>query len=371
MDIAIITTRLVDYDAIGNFTMASAAAFSSQGKVAVYTFAYERPAIDRVMVRFLGGRNGHSMGTNLRSFINTRTLARELSKFDALLVVNPDIGSIMAYHLAKRYNPRLKVIWRFHGTTPPEFLSTARDRILMRVRNMAYKWSMRRSDLVLTDSEYIRGELIKTGVDKSMVSAARLGVDIDRFSRGNGRKIRDRFGIGDKFTILYVGRLVNFKHVDELIRAVSGVDGIFLLIAGGGPESQSLQKLCSDLGIGDRVRLAGRVHDQELPEYYAACDAWVTASSHEGFCVPIIEAMAAGKPVIVPRVTAMPETAGDGGLTYRKGDVEDLDNKLGLLMGDKGLYRDMANKALKRAAGFEMRHVLESYIKDIADIVNN
>lgn len=51
--------------------------------------------------------------------------------------------------------------------------------------------------------------------------------------------------------------------------------------------------------------------DAELADYYVACDAWTTASEHEGFCVPIMETMAAGKPVIVPRAGAMPETAGD------------------------------------------------------------
>jgi len=365
MDVAIVTTRMIGMDAIGNFTMASAAALAKKGKVTVFTFAYERPETDGVEVRFLGGRNAHGIGTNLRALFGTFGLAHELSRYDVLILVNPDVGSMPACHLAKRYNPKLKVVWRFHGATPPEFLSTARDRLLMRMRNRAYAWSMKRSFRVITDSVYVKEDLERGGLDPAKVSAMKLGVDLAKFLSGDRQKIRSVYGIGERFLILYVGRLVNFKHVDELMDAVLHVDNACLLVAGSGPERSRLEARAKG---EKRVLFAGRVPDGELPDYYAACDVWATASRHEGFCVPIIEAMAAGKPVLVPRVTAMPETAGDGGLAYQKGDVEGLARMLERVMGDKKLYGDLAMKATARASNFEMRHVLEEYVKEIEDI---
>jgi len=361
LDVAIVTTRLVEFDAIGNFTMASAASLAKQGRVTVYAFACERPAIDGVTVRLLGGENRHSVGTNVKALLGTFKLARELAGYDVLLMVNPDVGSMPACHLARRYGPKLKVMWRFHGATPPRFLSSSRDRFLMHVRNMAYAWSMKRSDRVITDSQYVKEELVRKGVGSARVFPMKLGVDLGRFLSGDRRGLRAKYGIGDAFLVLYVGRLVGFKHVDELVRAVSSLDGARLMVVGGGPERQSLEKLCDELHAGGRVIFAGRVPDGELPDYYAACDAWATASRHEGFCVPIIEAMAAGKPVIIPGIAAMPETAGDAGLSYEAGDMNGLTDSIRRLMDDKGLYEELSKKTIARARDFDIARVLDGY----------
>jgi glycosyltransferase involved in cell wall biosynthesis len=363
MDVAIVTTRMIGMDAISNFTMASAAAFAGGGKAVVFTFACERPPADGVDIRFLGGRNAHSIGTSLRALLGTFGLARELSKYDVLIMVNPDVGSMPACHLAKRYSPKLKAMWTFHGLTPLEYITGARDRWLMMARRLAYIRSMIRTPLIKVDSGFVRSELALSGVDTSRVVVMPLGADMSRMGGGNGRKVRESYGIGDRFLLLYVGRLVEFKHVDELIRAVAGIDGACLLVVGGGPDRERLERLAAELRLEDRVKLAGIISDGELPDYYAACDAWATASRHEGFCVPIIEAMAAGKPVIVPDVAAAPETAGDAGLTYRSGNIAELAEKIRSLAGDKALYADLAGRAKARAASFEMRGVIGRYVR--------
>jgi glycosyltransferase involved in cell wall biosynthesis len=367
MDTAIITTRMLEKDAIGNFTMASAAALRRLGKVSLYTLSYERPPVDGVEVRLLGKRNGHGLDTNLQALMSTRRLARELSKYDVLVVVGPDMGSMPAYHLAKRYNPGLRVMWTFHGMTPASYMSLLKDRWLMRARRTTSICSMRRSGLIQVFSHSMKNEVERWGVDPSKISVMPLGVDLGRMAGGNGLRVRKKYTIGDRFLLLYVGRLVNFKHVDELIRAISKVDGTALVVVGRGPELESLEKLAGELGVSDRVKIAGMVPDEELPDYYAACDAWATASRHEGFCVPIIEAMAAGKPSIVPELAAMPETAGDAGLTYRSGDVEGLAEKIRALSMDKELYAKLSANAKARAQSFEMAAVMQRYVRMVED----
>jgi glycosyltransferase involved in cell wall biosynthesis len=364
MDVAFITTRPVEFDAMSNFTMASAAALKgSCGRVSVYAFAYDRPGVEGIEVRMLGGKNRHSIASNIRALLETSRLSRELSRFDALVLVNPDIGSMPACHLAKRHNPSLHIVWTFHGLTPPRFLAGAKDRILTCLRRPFYIMSMKRSDRVQVFSRFIGRELAGKGVDAAKIEVIPFGVDLARLSSGNGKKIRERHGIGERFLVLYVGRLVNFKHVDELIEAVRRLpENACLLVVGGGPERPRLEARAKSPGVEGRVTFAGRVPDEELPDYYAACDVWATASRHEGFCVPIIEAMAAGKPVIVPDIAAMPETADGAGLIYSSGDLKDLADKLLALMREKSTY---GTQALARASMFEMAKALGVYVNSI------
>ncbi|WP_230740905.1 glycosyltransferase family 4 protein [Methanooceanicella nereidis] len=365
MDIALVTTRLTEHDAQGNFTIATASALKSRcdGRVDIYTFAYERPYTGDIGVHYLSGNNSHSILSNVKAAFNTFRNARELSGYDVLLLIGPDIGSIPAVHLAKRYNPALKLLWVYHGQTPAVFLPGIKERLLMRARKAAYLFSMKRSDLVQADSEYISSELSGFGVDPARIIAMPIGVDISRFSSGKGDMVREKYGIGGRFLILYVGRLAALKRVDELIRAVSMMaDDASLIIVGGGPERPALESLSKELNVDGRVKFAGRVGDDELPDYYAACDVWATASRHEGFCVPIIEAMASEKPVVVPGVTAMPETAGAAGLVYTPGDLDALAAHIKRLMGDRELYLSLCRAAAERASYFEMSTVLSRYV---------
>lgn len=363
MDTAIITTRMLEKDAIGNFTMASATALRKLGKVSVFTFSYERPPVDGIEIRLLGKRNGHGIDTNLQALLNTFHLARELAKFDVLLIVNPDLGSMPAYHLAKKYNPKIKVMWTFHGMTPPAYMDTLKNRWLMRIRKMASIYSMKRSPLIQVFSNSMKKEISGWGIDPSTIEVMPLGVEISRMSAGDGFRVREKYGLGDRFLLMYVGRLVNFKHVDELIQAVSMVRDVGLMIVGGGPERERLEMLAKELHVEERVKFAGMVPDAELPDYYSACDALVTASRHEGFCVPIIEAMAAGKPSIVPDLAAMPETAGEAGLIYKSGDIKGLAEKIKMLTSDRALYERLASEAKARASSFEMAGLMERYVR--------
>jgi glycosyltransferase involved in cell wall biosynthesis len=366
VDIAIVTTRLVSHDAQGNFTASVLAELKARGcgRVSLYTFAYERPPIDGVEVRLLGGVNRHGIGTNVRAFLRTLKTAKELAGYDRLVLAGPDIGALPAVHLAKSKNPKIKLIWAYHGLTPPGQLANGKDRLLTRVRRLAYARSMKRSDLIKTDGQHSKGELAGWGIDPSKVTVLPIGIDLARFSPGRDEKVRTSFGIGDRFLLLYVGRLASGKRIDNLIRAMATMRDrpVALLVVGGGPERERLEALTGELGVKGAVKFAGRVSDTELPGYYRACDAWVTASEHEGFCVPIVEAMATGKPVIVPDVTAMPETAGEGGLVYRPGDTAAAADAVRKLTDDKELYRSLSAKALLRASAFATPAVMKSYV---------
>ena len=107
----------------------------------------------------------------------------------------------------------------------------------------------------------------------------------------------------------------------------------------------------------------GRV--DELPQYYTLCDVYVTSSLHEGFGVPIIEAMACGVPVVGSRSGALPETIGEAGLTFEPGNVEYLTGKVVSLLRDEELREELVKEGLERVNGYS----LEKYEEGLEKIV--
>lgn len=105
--------------------------------------------------------------------------------------------------------------------------------------------------------------------------------------------------------LLAVGRLVSLKNYDTLIRALARVGGTSQLeIAGDGPQRNSLAELIHELGVGDRVRLLGRIDDAELTEVYRRADVFVHPSKVEGMPLSVVEAMASGLPIVMSDIPA-------------------------------------------------------------------
>lgn len=362
VDAAFVTTRLVDRDAQGNLSAATLSALKGKcDQVTLYSFSYERPPVEGVDVVYFSGENTHSLKANFKALLRSFRLAKSLAKHDLLLLAGPDFGALPAVHLARRYNRNLRLVWVYHSLTPPEFLPSARDRLLTRLRKFAYLASMKRSDHIQTFSSFVKKELVDANISQDKITSLPFGVDLSRFAAGKGHRIREKHDLGTQFVVLYVGRLAPAKRVDRLIEAVAGLDGATLIVVGGGPERERLEAMAAD--SSSKIIFAGKVPDEELPDYYAACNVWATASEHEGFCVPVAEAMAAGKPVIVPDVTAMPETAGEGGLIYPPGNTAALTDAIRQLMGDYDMYGRLAAAAARRAEQFRLEEAMKAYLK--------
>ena len=122
-------------------------------------------------------------------------------------------------------------------------------------------------------------------------------------------------------------------------------------------------------GIQDQIIFAGRVSGLDLPRFYCSCDVLVTASIHEGVCVPILEAFASGKPVLVPDVTAMPETANGGGVIYRSNSVDDFVDKVRRLQRDETLRLRLGRKGRSIAMRHDIARVSRQYTLHVNDIL--
>ncbi|RSM88598.1 glycosyltransferase family 1 protein [Kibdelosporangium aridum] len=163
-----------------------------------------------------------------------------------------------------------------------------------------------------TDERY---ELIRMGVPRSQIDVVPCGVDLDEFTP-TGRTAKRRH----KRRIVTVGRLVPRKGFETVIAALALLPQTELVIAGGPaknklaeyPEAQALQAKAQQLGVGDRVQLAGQVARQKMPQLLRSADAVVCVPWYEPFGIVPLEAMACGVPVVAAAVGGLTDTIVDG-----------------------------------------------------------
>jgi glycosyltransferase involved in cell wall biosynthesis len=172
--------------------------------------------------------------------------------------------------------------------------------------------------------------------------------------------------------ILFVGRLVYYKGLEVLFRAMRGCPGR-VWIVGEGPLRESLQALVVDLGLSDRVAFMSGVSTQALVAYYHAADIFVLPSTEitEAFGLVQVEAMAAGCPVVSTALpTGVPWVNQDGvtGLIVPPRDVEALAGAIRRLGDDPGLRRRMGEAARTRA---QEQFSRERMVRDFKALVEN
>lgn len=228
---------------------------------------------------------------------------------------------------------KARIVFDYHSVTPPHLWGTHNHEAIEKsVRQRGLVWC---ADAALIHSHSARQELLSaTGFLETWVHRLGYPVDLNRFSPARPQKDwRERLGLGPVKIILYVGRLAPNKRlpimVEALARHKDQTPQIHGLVVGDSNDIYAEQaQLCRDraavLGISDRLHFLGRLGDEELLDAYRSADIFVMPSVHEGFCIPVVEAMACGVPVIASRSAALPETIGSAGLTFIPDDVDDL-----------------------------------------------
>ncbi len=169
---------------------------------------------------------------------------------------------------------------------------------------------------------------------------------------------RRRWAAGRRY-VLALGTIEPRKNLKSLLHAwaMLGEDAEAaqprLLVAGGrGWLADDLPALAERLGLGDSVRWLGRVPDADLPALVAGAECLVYPSLYEGFGLPVLEAMASGTPVVTSNVSSLPEIAGDAALLVDPRPADELAAACRRLLGDPALRADLAERGLRRAAGF-------------------
>ena len=263
------------------------------------------------------------------------------------------------------------VIFDYHGVTPPELwgVNDALDMLTRSVDELPHL--LRYADYAIGHSTFTHDEMVERyHFDPDKAFEFPYAVPLDDFTpRDPEPALVRQYGLEDKGVLLYVGRMAGNKRVDLLIKALPIVhqehpETVLLLVGDNAspvfkPIVADLQDLVDELGLKDSVIFTGMVED--LPAYYRLADIYVTSSLHEGFCVPLVESMAMGLPMVGTSATAIPYTMGDAGLTFEPEDVADLAANVIHLLDDPELTEELRQKGFQRASLFSQEALVEHW----------
>lgn len=195
-------------------------------------------------------------------------------------------------------------------------------------------------------SEYLKGKLVALGIKGNNISVILNGVKdpgLDSRLRGNDE--------GGEVVIGSIGRLHKVKNYAELIKACSSLDisNWKLVIIGEGSERKNLERLIADLGVGDRVQLLG--NKDNISEQLSQIDIYIQPSLSEGFGLTVVEAMLAGKPVIVSPCGSLPELVENGktGIVLNDTSPTAIADAINDLIEDKQKAAELAANGQKYA----------------------
>lgn len=160
---------------------------------------------------------------------------------------------------------------------------------------------------------------------------------------------------------LFVGRIVPNKAQHDIVLALAWYRAVHdptaeLRLVGGDAApayTNALRELIADLSLDDAVHLVGGVDDASLTREYAEADVFVCLSDHEGFCIPVLEAMANEVPVVAFASSALPETVGSGGLLLPVKDPATVAGAVHRLASDATLQEAMVQRGTARVAQFD------------------
>lgn len=250
----------------------------------------------------------------------------------------------------------------YHNVTPARYFRPISGRVadVLEEGRSQLRGLIADVDLVMADSVFNAGELRALGAaDAAVVPVA---VDTGRLDVAPDPRILERFD-DSLYNILFVGRGAPNKRIEELIRVFhlyqSHVNSHARLIVVGSfggtePYRHWLSGLLLELGQRN-VYIEGFRTDAELAACYRVARAFLCLSEHEGFCVPLLEAMHFGVPIVAYAAAAVPETLGDSGILLRSRDpayaVEILERlrcdpglRNGVIRGQRERLRDLRNR---------------------------
>jgi len=249
-----------------------------------------------------------------RTIIILKLLKSE--SYDLIFVRDFALDGLIAAYIKRRY--KVPFVFALSNPLEQEWEQFKIERqgaawlvyLITRFNKSITKYLLRRADLILPISKWVKEQLISDGLDASKIMPYPDGVDIEYFSMRDGTRIRHEYNLGKMKIILYTGTLGKPRGLSVLIEAFAlarrKIKNIKLLMLGTGSDEENLRRLCIQLGIEDDVIFVGQVPQSEVPDYIAAADIGVSPLQPNSFlqvCSPIklFEYMALARPVIANR----------------------------------------------------------------------
>ena len=270
-------------------------------------------------------------------------LRRICQEYDIIHVHHPDPMACLALYLSG-YKGRVVLHW--HS-------DIAKQRFLLQLYRPLQHWLLKRADVVVGTSPVYMQESPHLAHWQHKVCCLPIGIEPVSPDKEAVEEIRSRYG--GRHIIFSLGRLVPYKGYRYLIEAARYLGEDYVVLIGGtGPLRDELQELIRHWGVTDRVKLLGRISEEDLPAYYGACSLFCLSSVQktEAFGIVQIEAMSCGKPVVATRIpqsgVAWVNSDEESGLNVEPGDARALASALRRICEDEELGRRLSSGARER-----------------------
>lgn len=266
-----------------------------------------------------------------------------------------------------------KKVLIYHNITPEKFFTDEGIRKYIRIGLKQAKDYKKYVEYAVADSNYNRKELYAMGYKN--VDVMPINISLDRFeSLTHSEQILEKYS--NQMNILFVGRVVPNKRQEDIIDIFNVYQKYFnseaklLLVGDLGFETyvNYLKQKCNTYGILDKIDFLGKVTESELKSCYESADIFLCMSEHEGFGVPILEAMKMGVPVIAFDSSAISETMGGAGILLREKDFNFTAALIDEVMNDKSLYSAIIEnqyRRLEKQCNLSTKDILLHIIKNV------
>lgn len=359
--IAIVSLRIAPGDAVGNDALEMHRVLSRQGHKA-----------ELFNVHWFQKNPGTRDVSELDEFLADET--------EAILIYHHAVGWSAGLELVR--SARCRRVVKYHNVTPGRFFAGYpgdQRRVCQQGREQLRELARINCALYLSDSPYNQSELLDAGAPPKRCAVVPPFHHIDRLSAQQADADVLRRMSDGQTNLLFVGRRAPNKGHRYLIDAFAAYHEHYnsnsrLILVGKEDRhliaySNVLREQASRLGVFGRVHFIDTVSEAELRAYYETASALVVASEHEGFCVPVVEAMALGVPVVAYGTTAVPHTLGDAGLVWDEPDPFLLAQSVDTVVRDGQVRRRLIERGRRRyGALFANERIEQDFLHALAPL---
>lgn len=330
------------------------------------------------------------------NFLNRNDIKEELEHLN----FNCKINNFIPYSIYRRiwkfipisyntlFNSDVDIYHFFNYIVPPKI----NGKVIVTVYDMVYKVypetmtkrnyerldkelkrSVDRADKIITISKNSKKEIVKfLDVDEAKIEIVYPGIDKNLYFKDYNdediKRVRNKYNLPLKY-ILYLGTLEPRKNIIRIIDAYAALknqidENICLVIAGKkGWMYEDIFNKVDTYGLKDDVIFTGYVDEKDKPIIYKMSKVFIFPSLYEGFGMPVLEAMAAGVPVITSNTSALPEVVGDAGILVNPYDILEIANSLKKILEDSQIRLQLIEKGLKQSLKFSWKKSAEKLLE--------
>jgi len=310
--------------------------------------------------------------TRLHSLINMLNIANTLcssNHIDLIQSQEPLFAGFVALLLKKKYDIPVNICLYGGNIYDRHWLQ---QKLLYRAFAGVGKYVLKKADGIQVEGSLIKESLIMHGIDAHKIFVKPMVPhNLNDFSVLHDKEIRTDLLKDTTYEhiILFVGRLIKEKNLTSLLRSIKLVVNVLprtlLVVIGNGDQADALLKASHQLSLDRNLKWIKHIAHAELPRYYNAADVFVLFSTSEGFPRVLMEAAAAGLPIVCSKISGSTDAIHDGetGFIVDINDISAFAEKIMLLLQNNAIRTRMANAApqyIKKIGTFD-----ENIIKQI------